>query len=278
MSIFGSKDPFNRSYAGSLPILGAVPDSFVWPIIGVTIAIVFVVLVIYAVLQYRKTSVKKLLVGPVNLFTPASPVVIDRDSVAKLMRGTYTLAFYLQIDAVPDMRASATKLFTWPGIWNMDYKPSSEEMIWTFTQTRNTPSEDPIPEEVVMPRVPLQRWVQVVIGFEGRSVDLYANGELVKSELLNNLPTSGSSSITIVPNNVMGKLAYVQLWPRRLPVHEVAENYKETSDSQGRPFVDPGIFDMFTQLKMPNIFCPNGDCTGANPTTSQSQTWEFPYA
>ena len=276
MSIFGSKDPFGRSYAGSLPILGAVPDSYIWPIIGIAIAIVFIVLVIiYAVLQHRKTTVKKLLKGPVDLFRPTSPVVIDRDSVAKFMRGTYTLAFYIQIDAIPDMRASATKLFIWPGIWNMDYKPASEEMIWTFTQTRNTPTEDPIPETVVMPRVPLQRWVQVVIGFEGRSVDLYANGELVKSELLNNLPTSGSSSITIVPNNVMGKLAYVQLWPRRLPVHEVAANYRETSDSQGRPFIDPGFFAMF---KVPNIFCPNGDCIWSQPTTSQSQTWEFPYA
>ena len=271
---FGSNDPFSRSY--NLPVIGSVPDSAVWPIIGVILGICFIALIIYMVIQYRKNSPVKNIVGPINLFAPTSPVVIDRDTSTKSMTGSYTLAFYVQMDAVPDMRATETPLFTWPGVWNMGYNPAKEQMIWKFTQTRATPNDAPIPESVILPNVPLQRWVQVVMGFEGRSVDLYLNGVLAKSDILNNLPGAGNSSITIVPSNIMGKLACVQLWPRRLPVHEVAANYIDTADSQGRPFLGPGFFDVFTKLHIPNLFCPNGICN--QPTTTQSQTWEFPYA
>jgi hypothetical protein len=130
----------------------------------------------------------------------------------------------------------------------------------------------------MLEKVPQQRWVQIVLAFEGRSVDLYVNGTLAKSDLLRNLPSSANSSITIVPNNVMGKLAYVQLWSRRLPVHEVAANYTDTSDSQGRPFLGPEFLSVFNNLYFPNLFCPNGKCGGTQPTCSQEQRWEFPYA
>jgi hypothetical protein len=259
-------------------IAGQYNDSIIWPAIAAVIGLVLVVTIIYVIIHSHRGAATKLVKGPIDLFLPESPVVIDRDTVAKSMRASYTLAFYLQIDAVPDMRASATPLFTWPGVWNMDYSPSTEQMQWTFTQTRDSPNDAPSPEIVTLPHVPLQRWVQIVIEFEGRSVDLYINGTLAKSELLKNLPSSANSSITIVPNNVMGKLAYVQLWPRRLPIHEVAANYTDTSDSQGRPFVGPEFLSIFKNLYFPNIFCPNGKCAGSQPTCSQEQRWEFPYA
>jgi len=273
-SIFSS-DPFSGAYARGVP--GIYNDSIVWPVVAVIAIIVLIVGIIYAVIQYRQGAAAKIIKGPVDLFAPASPVVIDRDTVAKSMGASYTLAFYIQLDAIPDMRMGATPLFTWPGVWNMDYSPSSEQMQWTFTQTRDTPTDPPSPETVVVSKVPVQRWVQIVIGFEGRSVDLYVNGTLAKSDLLKNLPRAGNSSITIVPNNVMGKLAYVQLWPRRLPVHEIAANYTDTSDSQGRPFLGPEFFSVFSNFNLPNLFCPNGEC-GTQPTCSQEQTWEFPYA
>ena len=264
------------------PSLGTQPDSFVMPLIAGIIVVFMIIAIVYVVIQYRRSGAKKLTKGPIDLFAPKSPVVVDRESTKSIMKASYTLAFYVQLDAVPDMRAAATPLFTWPGVWNMNYSPSQEQMIWTFTQTRGSqpvsPFEPPPTETVVLPTVPLQRWVQIVIGFEGRSVDLYVNGALVKSELLSNLPAIGASSITIVPNNVMGKLAYIQVWPRRLPISEVAANYTDTSDSQGRPFLGPEFFDVFKNLRFPNLFCPNGDCTGAKPSCAQSQTWEFPYA
>jgi hypothetical protein len=271
---FGS-DPFSGAYARGLT--GQYNDSIIWPVIAGIIGLFMIVAIIYVIIQYRLGMATKVVRGPIDLFEPASPVVVDRDTVGKSMNASYTLAFYLHIDAVPDMRAAATPLFTWPGVWNMNYSPSTEQMHWIFTQTRDTPTSEPSPEEVELQNVPLQRWVQIVLGFEGRSVDLYVNGTLAKSDLLKNLPTSANSSITIVPNNIMGKLAFIQVWPRRLPVHEVAANYTDTSDSQGRPYLGPEFFNVFDNLKFPNLFCPNGKC-GTEPTCSAEQTWEFPYA
>lgn len=269
---------FNTSYATG--VSGLYKDSIVWPVIAGVILIVLVIIIVYVIIQSRLGMATKIVRGPIDLFAPESPVVIDRDTVGKSMGASYTLSFYIQIDAVPDMRAAATPLFTWPSVWNMDYSPSTEQMQWTFTQTRNAPAMDAnptlvLPETVVLSKVPLQRWVQIVMVFEGRSVDFYVNGVLSKSELLKNLPLSANSSITIVPSNVMGKLAYIQLWPRRLPGHEIATNYTDTSDSQGRPYLDAEVLNVFSNL--PNLFCPNGKC-GTQPTCSQSQTWEFPYA
>lgn len=255
---------------GQVP-LGFQSDSFVLPLISGIVGLFMLVAIVYVIIQYWRSGAKKFVKGPINLFAPESPVVVDRTSANTLMPASYTLAFYIQIDAVPDMRAAAVPLFTWPGVWDMNYSPSQEQMEWTFTQAHSTQKE-----KVVLPSVPLQRWVQIVVGFEGRSVDLYVNGALIKSDILTNLPNSASSSITIVPNNVMGKLAYIQVWPRRLPVSEVAANYTDTSDSQGRPFLGPDFFNVFTNLRLPNIFCPNGICN--QPTCAQSQTWEFPYA
>ena len=274
-SNFGTPN-FGALFAGNP--LGSQPDSFVLPIVAGIIGVAMLIAIVYVIIQYVRSGADKVVAGPIDLFAPLSPVVIDRKSVKSLMSGSYTLAFYIQMDAIPDMRAT-TPLFVWPSVWNLDYSPATEQMIWKFTQTPASATDTLSTEAVVLPSVPLQRWMQIVMAFEGRSVDLYINGALKKSERLNNLPRSADSSITIVPNNIMGKLAHVQLWPRRLSVNEAAANYTDTSDSQGRPLMGPGFFNVFSNLKMPNnIFCPNGNCTGTQPTCSQSQTWEFPYA
>jgi hypothetical protein len=72
----------------------------------------------------------------------------------------------------------------------------------------------------------------------------------------------------------MGRVAYIQVWPRRLTVGEVANNYVETSDSQGRPYIGQ---DLFKALKFPNLFCPNGQCPGTDVPSGDGLRWEFPY-
>jgi hypothetical protein len=109
-------------------------------------------------------------------------------------------------------------------------------------------------------------------------VDLYVNGKLVKSEILNAMPPLANSSITVVPGGIMGETAFIQLWSRRLTVSEIDANFTDTSDSQGRPYLGPAFFDALNTMAVPNLFCPSGDCGGATPTATPSQSWEFPYA
>ena len=229
-------------------------------------------MLVFVVVQARKQLPATFVKGPIDLFAPKSPLVVDRAATKRDMAGTYTLAFYLRVDAVPDMRTEATPLLTWPGIWNLNYNAAQEELQWIVKQTRGTD------EKMVLKGVPLQKWTQIAIAFEGRTFDLYVAGKLVKSHTLNNLPPSAVSSITIVPGGVLGQIAYVQLWPRRLTVSEAGGNFIDTSDSQGRPFLGPDFFSTLTDVKLPNLFCPGGNCAGLIPTANPSQTWEFPYA
>lgn len=254
--------------------------SYIFPIIATIVAITLIVIVVFTIIQSRRQSPKKEVVGPLNLYAPKSPVVVDRQTARAQMNASYTLSFYLRVDAVPDMRATATPLFTWPSVWMLGYNPSQEQLVWQFMETPDAATSvagyTPI-QKVILPGVPLQKWTQVTITLEGRTVDMYVNGALRHSVLLNNLPPAGNSSITIVPDGIMGQAAYVQVWPRRLSIAEVAANYTDTSDSQGQPYLGPQLMTALKGVTLPNLFCPGGSCVGNQPAAAPSQTWEFPY-
>ncbi len=251
-------------------------SSYLMPALFVIGLLVVIGIIIYIFMQKKAKAPIADIVGPIDLFKPQSPVVIDRKTATSGMTSSYTLAFYVRFDAVPDMRATATPLMQWAGIWSLGYIPSQEELAWTFQQTRDSAAK-PTPETFTVPGVPLQRWTQIAIGFEGRSVDIYVNGTLVASRALNNVPPNVASSITLTPGGIMGQLASIQVWPRRLTVNEVSSNYSDTSDSQGRPNLGPAFFKAISDVSIPNLFCPSGDCTGSSPKAKPSQTWEFPY-
>jgi hypothetical protein len=245
--------------------------SYLFPIIAGIVGLLLVVMLIYVVvLQIRNRPVKAL-TGPEDLWGPKNPVVVDRNVVRSQMAANYTLAFYLKVDAVPDIRTANTEILYLPGVFRINYDAASETLVVPFTQSGGFTADT-----LRIPGFSLQRWNQVTFTLEGRTLDVYINGTLAQSALLANVPPSGSSSITIVPNSVMGSVAYAQLWPRRLTVAEVAANYASTSDSQGRPFLNNTLLAPLTNI--PNLFCPGGDCFTTAPTASPAQQWEFPYA
>lgn len=254
----------------------AANTPYIMPVfIGIGV-IVLVIIITYIVIQYSYQNPRMLKKGPVDLWAPGSNTFVSRNDTAKSMKGTWTLSFYVRFDAVPDMR-TATPFLVWSGNWALDYNPAQEQLVW-----RVAPAPDgsyaASTQNIPIPNVPLQRWTQVMLVAEGRSLDAFINGQLVKADQLTNLPQGGAGSITIAPNNIMGQAAYIQLWPRRLTASEIASNYADTSDSQGRPLLGPAILQTIKGISMPNIFCPSGNCTGTSPSAQPSQTWEFPYA
>lgn len=239
-------------------------------------ALVLVIIIVYIVIQYKYQNPMMLNKGPVDLWAPGSSTFVSRNDTAKSMKGTWTLSFYVRFDAVPDMRSS-TPFLLWSGNWALDYNPAQEQLVWRVAPVPDG-SYAANTQNIPISNVPLQRWTQVALVSEGRSMDAYINGQLVTSDQLTNLPFSAAGSITIAPNNIMGQAAYIQLWPRRLTGAELAANYTDTSDSQGRPMLGPAIFQSIKGLSLPNIFCAGGNCAGTSPAAQPSQTWEFPYA
>jgi hypothetical protein len=259
---------FGRSPAASLGIGIESSTSYLFPAIAIFAGLVMVAVLIYiAVLQARNRPTLTL-TNPVDLWEPSNPVIVDRMTVRNQMQASYTLALYIKLDAVPDIRSTGSAVFTLPGVMDFNYDAASETLALV---TRDISSET-----VRISGFPLQRWNQLTLTLEGRTLDIYVNGQLSQSALLNNVPPSGNASITIVPNSVMGSAAYAQVWSRRLTVAEVGNNYVSTSDSQGRPFIGNTLLAPLQHI--PNLFCPGGDCDVTTPTASPAQQWEFPYA
>lgn len=252
---------------------------YLLPVLAGVAGLLLIVLIVVVAVRVGTGRPAKELTGPLDLFEPPSVVVIDRATAAASMRGSYSLFFYVRIDAVPDMRASATPLLRWPGVWDMAYNAAQDQLVWTFQQT----ADAPVPAETetgVLKNVTSQRWQQVGIVLEGRTVELFLNGELQRAYTLANVPPAATSSITIVAGGIMGQMAYIQMWPRRLTLNEAAQNYVQTSDSQGRPYLGSEMLTVLKGFSMPNLFCPGGNCAtnAATPTANASQAWEFPYA
>ena len=269
-------------FGGALTKLGSAPAAFTAatglpyyvPIAGlVTLLIVIAIVIIYAVSAAQSAPAVKV-EGPIDLFSPKDPVIVDRATAKATLKNSYTIAFFLNITAVPDMRVEATPLLIWPGVWGLGYNAGQESLIWAVNTYPDAQKEMGTTMTIKMPNVTMQRWNQVAVTFEGRTMDFYVNGSLIQSNTLTNLPPPPFASITKVPNGAMGQIAYIQSWPRRLTMGEVADNYTSVSDSQGRPLLTTSFFP---KIFAPNLFCPSGDCTGSSPTASGSQVWEFPY-
>jgi len=244
------------------------------PLVVIVVILIAVAIIIIYSISAAKSAPAVSVEGPIDLFPTKDLILVDRTTARNLLKNSYTIAFFLNITAVPDMRVAATPLLTWPGVWNLGYNAAQEQLVWTMYPY---PDADGIMSPTLnlpQPNVPMQKWTQIVVTCEGRTMDFYVNGSLSESFTLSNLPSPPSASITKIPNGVMGQAAYIQTWPRRLTMGEVADNYLAVTDSQGRPLLTKSLF---SALFSPNLFCPSGNCNGSTPTATPSQIWEFPY-
>jgi hypothetical protein len=106
------------------------------------------------------------------------------------------------------------------------------------------------------------RWNQVTLTLEGRTVDVYVNGALAKSTLLENVPLIKPVMVTMETSpDFSGQAGLIQAWPRRLIGKAVADNYKRNTDTRGKPLI-PDIKPVLTSLwdTMKQGFCEVGFC------------------
>jgi hypothetical protein len=106
------------------------------------------------------------------------------------------------------------------------------------------------------------RWNQVTLTLEGRTVDVYVNGVLAKSTLLENVPLIKPVMVTMETSpDFSGQAGLIQAWPRRLTAKAVADNYKRNTDTRGKPLipdVKPSLDSLWDTLK--KGFCEAGLC------------------
>jgi len=84
----------------------------------------------------------------------------------------------------------------------------------------------------------IARWNQVTVTLEGRSLDVYVNGALANSILLENVPILNPAGVLLEQTpDFEGQAGLFQAWPRRLSESEVAANYKRNVDTRGKPLI-----------------------------------------
>lgn len=76
---------------------------------------------------------------------------------------------------------------------------------------------DSVPEKVTIENINIQKWVNVLVTFNNRTLDVYINGKLVKSTPFNNIIINGNGydkDILITPNGGFGGfISKVQYFP-----------------------------------------------------------------
>ena len=108
----------------------------------------------------------------------------------------------------------------------------------------------------------ISRWNQLTITVEGRTVDVYLNGSIAKSTLLENLPILNPVGVLLETSpDFSGQAGLFQAWPHRLTEGEIAQNYKRNTDNRGKPLIPDtkySILQMFRDLR--DSICKAGFC------------------
>lgn len=116
--------------------------------------------------------------------------------------------------------------------------------------------------ELIIDNFMVARWNQLTVTLEGRTLDVYVNGVLTKSTLLQNLPILKPVMITMETSpDFSGQAGLFQAWPRRLTLQAVSDNYKRTTDTRGKPLIPdiaPSLGSVWDQMK--KGICDIGMC------------------
>ena len=123
------------------------------------------------------------------------------------------------------------------------------------------------------------KWHQLTISVEGRTVDVYLNGLIAKSMLLDNLPILNPSGVLLETSpDFSGQTCLFQAWPYRLSESQISQNYTRNTDTRGRPKVPDAGFNVLKFLEVvKESFCKVGLCE-FRPKTNDLQYIDYEYA
>lgn len=107
-----------------------------------------------------------------------------------------------------------------PGVY---LAPNKNDLI-VFMNTFN----NIIDEKITVQDIPLQKWVNIMIRLENRTIDIYINGTIIKSHLLQGVPKQNYSQVWIAPNGGFGGfISNLWYYPYSLSGSEIEKIVKE---------------------------------------------------
>ena len=263
-------------------------------IAAVVVTVIIALLIVWYLYTHRSKEVE--VDGPFDLRNDAINMteddkwlsVFDAEQTQLASGNNITLSFFVYVkditmDRIPvnyDGSYRFQYLLTIGNIIGVMMDPVKQQCIIDVLQTpphgfrtTNVEQKSVVLRTTTMQKVPVSRWNQVTICVEGRSVDLYLNGELNSSIQLDNLPSGPMNGVLLNSSpDFVGQACLFQMWPQRRTGDQVRDNYRRNTDVRGRPDIpEPGLSVWTVLSKMKVELCnKTGFCFGdmADSTTA----------
>ena len=247
------------------------------PIFKYVLGVAVIFIIAYGLYKYFKPRSKEVVrMGPYEL--KGAGAVPKKDSVVNVFEysevvsnlgNNFTFSFFLYMNDINIERIPIGSggrgnefryrpLVTILGVNTIVIDPVHQKLRLQFNQYRGSPDTINLDVKDLM----AARWNQITYTLEGRSVDIYLNGNLVKSALLENLPILYPVGVLLETSpDFSGQAGLFQAWPYRLTESAVQANYKRNVDTRGKPLIpdtDVVYRDVFKNIK--DTFCELGFC------------------
>jgi hypothetical protein len=110
---------------------------------------------------------------------------------------------------------------TYPGI----YYPNNSPGLYLSPETNelliimNTYNE--IDNSIIIPDIPLNKWFNVIINCQNTKLDVYINGFVTASHMLNGIPKQNYGDVYIGDNNLQAQISNLWYWNHSLTINEI---------------------------------------------------------
>lgn len=124
-----------------------------------------------------------------------------------------------------------------PSVYLTPFENNIEIELSTYQVSSNTPAQ---PFTCGIQNVPLQKWVNLLISLNGRSLDIYIDGKLVRTCVLPNpSKINNNDNIFITPGGGFeGWTSKIQYWPSPMNPQQAYDIYKQGFGGGGMNFFD----------------------------------------
>lgn len=238
--------------------------------------ILFVVFVVYIILEWLRYKKMEQNNGPWKFEANKFPYLLRGDQLVSVADGTYTISHYLYIEGSTEMRSNPQPIWRWGvsdpirrifPVMMASYIPAQEQLLFEFANSA-TGDENRV-STLNIPNMVQHRWFHILIISEGRTLDIYLNGNHAKSIQLPNVLKQTSDGIQMIGNSgILGTTSMWKVLQGRLTDEEIKKEYRSTSDKTGKPIL-PVNYDFKNLLTFPKLnLCPGmpwcedikGDC------------------
>ena len=236
---------YNYRPSNDVPQLPIIANTSPSDIAGYVMTAVFVIGMIFLLVIYYQRKNVQSNPGPWKFSPKEFPIVIRSDQLTTVTQGSFTLVHYLYISGSTEQRTNPQAIWRW-GIYDpirktqpallASYVPSQEHLLLEFSNVLTGDANKTA--AIYIPSIVQQRWFHIAIAFEGRTVDIYVNGQHSKSIQLPNVLKQSSDGIQIVGNSgILGEMALWKVTEGRWNEESAKTDYNDTSDNTGKPIL-----------------------------------------